>query len=147
AAKVLILAYNHAAVTWMTARRLREACKVLSKAMLLTHARCPYLGGGSLRPHLRALTLNNLGCVMKIWKRPRVGLRYLKAALSIEKRHPPADGTSGTHLNCASAMSALGMHADAAWHAHAAVEILQQAKLQRQQQEQQERRAAANDGS
>ena len=74
------------------------------------------------------MTLNNLGCLMKKWGKPRVGIALLKRALRIEAEVPgTTDNPAGTHLNMSAALSAAGMHRAAAVHAEHAVDLVSEA--------------------
>lgn len=94
--------------------------------MLLSDRGQPYLGTARLKA--RAVTLNNLGCLMKKWGKPRVAIAYLSRALRIEASLPGgADNPAGTHLNMSTALSAVGMHREAAGHASRAIELASRA--------------------
>ncbi|CAN0468712.1 unnamed protein product, partial [Discosporangium mesarthrocarpum] len=103
----------------------KGALDLLDKARLLTERGRPYLPEGARLP-ARATTLNNLGCLMKRWGKPRVGISYLSRAIDIEARSPPGmtDNPAGTHLNMCAALSDIGLHRSAAYHAAAAVHLL-----------------------
>lgn len=90
--------------------------------MLLTDRGQPYLR--NVRLKARAVTLNNLGCLMKKWGKPRVAIKYLARALRIEAAIPGGgDNPAGTHLNMSAALSAVGMHCEAASHAIRAIDL------------------------
>lgn len=90
--------------------------------MLLTDRGQPYLRNARLQA--RAVTLNNLGCLMKKWGKPRVAIKYLARALRIEAAIPGGgDNPAGTHLNMSAALSAVGMHSEAASHAVRAIDL------------------------
>lgn len=90
--------------------------------MLLTDRGQPYLS--SVRLQARAVTLNNLGCLMKKWGKPRVAIAYLTRALRIEAVIPGGgDNPAGTHLNMSAALSEVGMHREAVGHAGRAVDL------------------------
>lgn len=100
--------------------------RLLQKAKLLTSRGQPYLGNTRLQA--RAVTLNNLGCLMKQWGKPRVGIAFLARALRIEAEVPgDADNPAGTHLNMSAALSTVGMHRAAAAHAGYAIGLASQA--------------------
>ena len=99
---------------------------LLQKAQLLTSQKRPYLGNARLQA--RAVTLNNLGCLMKKWGKPRVGITYLARALRIEAKAPGGtDNPAGTHANMSVALSTLGMHRAAAVYAVHAVGLASKA--------------------
>lgn len=96
--------------------------RLLQNAKLLTARGQPYLGTARLQA--RAVTLNNLGCLMKKWGKPRVAISYLAQALRIEAAVPGgADNPAGTHLNMSAALSSVGMHREAAAHACHAIDL------------------------
>lgn len=99
---------------------------LLQKAKLLTSREQPFLGKARLQA--RALTLNNLGCLMKKWGKVREGIKFLARAIRIEAELPGgADNPAGTHVNMSAALSTLGFHRAAAAHAVHAVGLASQA--------------------
>ncbi|CAM9736102.1 unnamed protein product, partial [Choristocarpus tenellus] len=104
---------------------IKGAFCLLDKAKILTGPGQPYLT--RYRLQTRAITLNNLGCLMKRWGKPRVGIRYLSKAISIEARCQDPDNPAGTHLNMSAALSGIGLHQKAAFHAGAAVDLATEA--------------------
>ncbi len=99
---------------------------MLQRAKLLTTRDQPFLGGSRLQA--RALTLNNLGCLMKKWGKPREGVKLLARALRIEAEIPgSADNPAGTHVNMSAVLSTLGLHRAAAAHAGHAIGLASQA--------------------
>lgn len=99
---------------------------LLQKAKLLTSREQPFLGKARLQA--RALTLNNLGCLMKKWGKVREGIKFLARAIRIEAELPGgADNPAGTHVNMSAALSTLGLHRAAAAHAGHAIGLASQA--------------------
>ncbi|GBG90379.1 hypothetical protein CBR_g50627 [Chara braunii] len=78
----------------------------------------------SVRARLRAVTLNNMGCIQQKLGRPYTALRYLMSAMEIERRAHMAEKREGTLLNMCATLSQLGRHVEAREHAAAAVRIL-----------------------
>lgn len=108
---------------------MQTSLQLLQKAKLLTGRDQPFLGNARLQA--RALTLNNLGCLMRKWGKPRVGISLLARALRIEANIPGgAENPSGTHLNMSAALSSVGMHREAAAHAGHAIFLASQAMEQ-----------------
>lgn len=99
---------------------------LLQKAELLSSRGHPFLGDARLQA--RAVTLNNLGCLMKKWGKPHLGIAFLVRALRIEAKVPGgAINPAGTHLNMSAALNTVGMHRAAAIHAGHAINITSQA--------------------
>lgn len=95
---------------------------LLQKAKLLTRPEHPFLGNARLQA--RALTLNNLGCLMKKWGKVHEGVKFLARAIRIEAEVPGgADNPAGTHVNMSAALSTLGFHRAAAAHAGHAIDL------------------------
>ncbi|CAG9327141.1 unnamed protein product [Blepharisma stoltei] len=76
---------------------------------------------------LRAITLNNLGCLYKRTNQNPKALQFLKEALECEKKLP-GDYTNiaGTHLNICAIKSLLNHHEESLAHALKAINIIQQ---------------------
>lgn len=75
---------------------------------------------------LKAVTLNNLGCVYKRGEDNTKALHYLAQALEYEKKLPEEyTNIAGTHLNLCAIKSHLSDHNSALDHALAAVNIIQ----------------------
>lgn len=99
---------------------------LLQKAKLLTSRDQSFLGDARLQA--RALTLNNLGCLMKKWGKVHEGVKFLARAIRIEGEVPGgADNPAGTHVNMSAALSTLGLHRAAAVHAGHAIDLASQA--------------------
>lgn len=117
----------------MTSRYIHRqgSLRLLQKAKLLTSRDQPFLGSSRLQA--RALTLNNLGCLMKKWGKPREGVKLLARALRIEAEIPgSADNPAGTHVNMSAALSTLGLHRAAAAHAGHAVGLASRAIMEQE---------------
>ncbi|CAB1096466.1 unnamed protein product [Ectocarpus sp. CCAP 1310/34] len=152
----LVLAYNHLAMKRLSENNIKEILqppggsaksnriplppnihksmiqasgRLLQKASLLTSRGQPFLGKARLQA--RALTLNNLGCLMKKWGKPRESVKFLARALRIEAKVPGgADNPAGTHVNMSAALSTIGLHREAATHAGHAIELASQAMME-----------------
>ena len=75
---------------------------------------------------LKAVTLNNLGCLYKRGNDNSKALQYLTQALNYESRLPEEFANmAGTHLNICSIKSFLNDHDDALNHALKAINIIQ----------------------
>lgn len=76
---------------------------------------------------LKAITLNNLGCLYKRSNQYSKSLQFLKEALECEKKLP-SDYTNiaGTHLNLSAIKSLMSNHEDSLSHALKAINIIQQ---------------------
>ncbi|CAM9688452.1 unnamed protein product [Chrysoparadoxa australica] len=122
----LVLAYNTLAMAKLQTDCVKEAARLLAKAHLLTGRTQTLLVDTRSRLQLRAITLNNLGCLYKKWGKPRVALKFLDRALTLESRHPTLENPAGTHLNMSACYGTIGMHKDAAKHALKAIYLLEQ---------------------
>lgn len=110
---------------------IQASVRLLQKASLLTSRGQPFLGKARLQA--RALTLNNLGCLMKKWGKPRESVKFLARALRIEAKVPGgADNPAGTHVNMSAALSAIGLHREAATHAGHAIDLASQAMMEQE---------------
>ncbi|CAM9185237.1 unnamed protein product, partial [Scytosiphon promiscuus] len=128
-ATALVLTYNRLAMRKLSENNIKGALRLLQKAKLLTSRRQTFLGKGRLQA--RALTLNNTGCLMKKWGKPRESVKLLARALRIEAEVPgSADNPAGTHVNMSAALSTLGLHRAAAAHASHAIHLASQAMRQ-----------------
>lgn len=106
----------------------KGSLRLLQKAQLLTDRGRPFLGSARRRLRARAVTLNNLGCLMRKWGKPRVGIALLARAIRIEASVPgAAENPAGTHLNMSAALSSVGMHRTAAAHAVHAISLASEA--------------------
>ncbi|CAM9966740.1 unnamed protein product [Ectocarpus sp. 12 AP-2014] len=124
----LALAYNHLAMKRLSENNIKASGRLLQKASLLTSRGQPFLGKARLQA--RALTLNNLGCLMKKWGKPRESVKFLARALRIEAKVPGgADNPAGTHVNMSAALSTIGLHREAAMHAGHAIDLASQAMM------------------
>lgn len=111
---------------------IQASVRLLQKAKLLTSRGQPFLGKARLQA--RALTLNNLGCLMKKWGKPRESVKFLARALRIEAKVPGgADNPAGTHVNMSAALSTLGLHREAATHAGHAIDLASQAMIEQEE--------------
>ncbi|CAM9494209.1 unnamed protein product [Ectocarpus sp. 6 AP-2014] len=127
----LVLAYNHLAMKRLSENNIKASIRLLQKASLLTSRGQPFLGKARLQA--RALTLNNLGCLMKNWGKPRESVRFLTRALRIEAKVPGgADNPAGTHVNMSAALSTIGLHWEAATHAGHAIDLASQAMMEQE---------------
>ncbi|CAM9419150.1 unnamed protein product [Ectocarpus fasciculatus] len=127
----LVLAYNHLAMKRLSENNIKASVRLLQKAKLLTSRGQPFLGKARLQA--RALTLNNLGCLMKKWGKPRESVKFLARALRIEAKVPGgADNPAGTHVNMSAALSTLGLHREAATHAGHAIDLASQAMMEQE---------------
>jgi len=74
------------------------------------------------KDQMAALTFNNLGCYYKKASKPNVALKYMKAALKLEKdlHHLPSHICS-TQLNICATLSLQGKHREAQSYANAAI--------------------------
>ncbi|CAM9699941.1 unnamed protein product, partial [Hapterophycus canaliculatus] len=128
-ATALVLTYNHLAMKRLSENNIKDSLRLLQKAKLLTDRHQGFLGKGRLQA--RALTLNNTGCLMKKWGKPRESVKLLARALRIEAEVPEgADNPAGTHVNMSAALSTLGLHRAAAAHASHAIHLASQAMRQ-----------------
>ncbi|CAM9340316.1 unnamed protein product [Ectocarpus sp. 12 AP-2014] len=128
----LVLAYNHLAMKRLSENNIKASGRLLQKASLLTSRGQPFLGKARL--HARALTLNNLGCLMKKWGKPRESVKFLARALRIEAKVPGgADNPAGTHVNMSAALSTVGLHREAAMHAGHAIDLASQAMMEQEE--------------
>ncbi|CAN0232490.1 unnamed protein product, partial [Ectocarpus sp. 4 AP-2014] len=127
----LVLAYNHLAMKRLSENNIKASVRLLQKASLLTSRGQPFLGKARLQA--RALTLNNLGCLMKKWGKPRESVKFLARALRIEAKVPGgADNPAGTHVNMSAALSTIGLHREAATHAGHAIDLASQAMMEQE---------------
>ncbi|CAN0533541.1 unnamed protein product, partial [Ectocarpus sp. 12 AP-2014] len=112
----------------LSENNIKASGRLLQKASLLTSRGQPFLGKARLQA--RALTLNNLGCLMKKWGKPRESVKFLARALRIEAKVPGgADNPAGTHVNMSAALSTIGLHREAAMHAGHAIDLASQAMM------------------
>ena len=93
-----------------------EAKMLLRKAVTCTKD-AAYLCHRSTRLHLRAVTLNNMGCFCKRSGKLDAALEYLQKALRIETKLGGSENPAGTHLNICAVLSLLRRHEDALRHA------------------------------
>lgn len=77
------------------------------------------------RNRLRAITYNNMGCLMKRHSQPAVALSYLSKALPLEETACNVHNACSTLLNICAAMSALKRYKEALSHAERAILLLQ----------------------
>ena len=72
------------------------------------------------------MTLNNFGCYYKKKRKPNAALKYLKAALNLEKadRGITKVELAGTYLNLCAIYSGLSRHMDAVKNAVKAIHLL-----------------------
>jgi len=80
---------------------------------------------GERRNRLRAITCNNIGCLMKRQGQPAVALSYLSKALPLEEAAGNVHNACSTLLNICAAMSALKRYKEALSHAERAILLLQ----------------------
>ena len=75
---------------------------------------------------LFSLTLNNLGCYYKNQNKPNAALKYLKAALNLEKTDKSISRVelAGTYLNLCTVYSSLKRYIDAVKSAAKAVHMV-----------------------
>lgn len=117
-----VLRCNQQAMEFMNNNNFTESAKLLLKAnQILTNLTPTY---SVIK--LKAVTLNNLGCVYKRGDDNSKALHYLTQALDYEKRLPEEyTNIAGTHLNLCAIKSHLDDHNSALDHALAAVNIIQ----------------------
>jgi tetratricopeptide (TPR) repeat protein len=77
------------------------------------------------RQRLRAITLNNLGCLHKRRGAPQQALAPLHRALALEEAGGQVHNCASTHLNICAALSALRRGKEALAHAERAILLLQ----------------------
>jgi len=75
---------------------------------------------------LFSLTLNNFGCYYKKVRKPNAALKYLKAALNLEKADKGITKVelAGTYLNLCAIYSGLNRHFDAVQNAVKAIHLV-----------------------
>lgn len=123
AAMELTVALNSEAMIVLASGKVKESLSLLKKAHPIAHSQL--IHDEALRLQLRCLTLNNMGCCMKKWNKPRVAFKLLTAALVLESEYPLIVGNNaGTHINIAASLSSMGMHIEASRHIHQAISML-----------------------
>ena len=98
AAEKLIREYNTVAMQFLKRDAFHESKMLLRKAIACTKD-ANYICHRSARLHLRAVTLNNMGCYCKRAGKLDSALEYLQKALGIESRLGGGENPAGTHLN------------------------------------------------
>jgi len=113
-AETLVLALNSAAVEKLGTGEVEAAHTLLLKAAGLIGPHSQMIPNRSRRLPLRALTLNNFGCLFKRTGKPRVSLSYLQKALEIEEMiETNVTNICKTRLNIASVKNDIGEHEEA----------------------------------
>jgi tetratricopeptide (TPR) repeat protein len=117
-----VLKCNQQAMELMNRNNFLESAKLLLKANQILSNLTPTYSVIKLK----AVTLNNLGCVYKRGEDNSKALHYLSQALEYEKKLPEEyTNIAGTHLNLCAIKSHLDDHNSALDHALAAVNIIQ----------------------
>jgi len=115
--------YNAIAMQVLRADDMFDAVhSLLKKAYVMTEPDTFFVDT-TLRLRLRAITLNNLGCLYKRRGKLASALQYLEKALKIEMTTPGCDNPAGTHLNVCAVLSLQGRHQYALEHAQLALDI------------------------
>jgi tetratricopeptide (TPR) repeat protein len=108
-------------------RQAAAAHNLLQRAALLCGPASAAVADGALRRRLRAITLNNLGCLHTATGDLPLALARLEEALRVEVEVGQAEHPASTHLNLCAVLSRLGRHRRALEHAECAVALLQAA--------------------
>ena len=117
-----VLMCNKQAMEYLHKNNYADAIRFLQKAsQILTNLTPTYTV-----IKLKAVTLNNLGCLYKRGNDNAKALQYLTQALEYENRLPEESANmAGTHLNLCAIKSHLNNHDDALNHALKAINIIQ----------------------
>merc|ERR1712093_545600 len=115
--------YNAIAMQVLRADDMFDAVhSLLKKAYVMTEPDTFFVDT-NLRLRMRAITLNNLGCLCKRRGKLASALNYLEKALKIEMTTPGCDNPAGTHVNVCAVLSLQGRHQYASEHAQLALDI------------------------
>eukprot|EP00161_Ancyromonas_sigmoides_P024155 TRINITY_DN773_c1_g1_i2.p2 TRINITY_DN773_c1_g1~~TRINITY_DN773_c1_g1_i2.p2 ORF type:complete len:278 (+),score=47.63 TRINITY_DN773_c1_g1_i2:310-1143(+) len=115
---------NSLAMQYLQREEFSSALDLLRRAAELTEPR-GYNRYDTDRLRIRAITLNNLGCLHRRRGQLPRALRALERAVALEARIEGVVNPAGTHLNVCAVLSQLGRHTVAIEHARAALVILQ----------------------
>jgi len=105
---------NYVAMTLLQDNHFDRALELLKKADVLSEK----------HPAIRAVTLNNLGCLFRKKGKLRTALSYLQSALKIESTLLDNTKRADTHLNICVALSELKRHKEALEHARTALKLV-----------------------
>jgi len=105
-----ILSLNKKSMSDLYDNRFTEALNSLKKAQELIKLAPKEVDVS----HLKAITLNNYGCLYKRIKKPHIALQYLKRAIKLEEQGlVDSCHLAGSHLNLCAIYSELGNHEEA----------------------------------
>eukprot|EP01052_Picozoa_sp_SAG31_P013450 SAG31_NODE_808_length_11926_cov_13.255179_10_plen_1339_part_00 len=116
----LTTAYNSLAMENVESGNHSLAQELLRKAEFVTEQR-DVLINSDLRLKLRAITLNNMGCLYRRRGKLHAAVKFLEKALRIERTLADLDDPASTHLNLCATLSEMGRHETAAGHGEQAL--------------------------